>query len=73
MDFMMKVRWVPDGYKTPDPVGSTFAGVVSKESVQIAFTFAALNGLDILAAEECIPIGSLISEGLHCLWSRVWD
>ena len=51
MDFMRKTRWVLDGHKTPDPVGSTFTRVVSKESVQITFTYAALNGLDILAGD----------------------
>eukprot|EP00957_Ditylum_brightwellii_P000108 7827-Ditylum_brightwellii.AAC.1 len=25
MDFMRRARWVLDGYKTPDPVGSTYA------------------------------------------------
>ena len=35
----------------PDPVGSTFTGVVSRESIWIAFTYAALHGLDILAAD----------------------
>ena len=34
----------------PDPMGSTFAGVVSRESIWIAFTYIVLNGLDILAA-----------------------
>ena len=33
MDFTRKARWVLDGHKTPDPNGSTFAGVVSRESV----------------------------------------
>ena len=39
------------GHKTPDPVGSKYAGVVSRESVQIAFTYAALNGLDVCMAD----------------------
>jgi hypothetical protein len=51
MDFTRKARWVLDGHKTPDPVGSTYAGVVSRESVRIAFTYAALNGVDICAAD----------------------
>ena len=51
MDFTRKARWVLDGHKTPDPVGSTYAGVVSRESVRIAFTYAALNGLDVFAAD----------------------
>ena len=51
MDFTRKARWVLDGHKTPDPEGSTFAGVVSRESVRIAFTYAALDGLDVFAAD----------------------
>ena len=33
MDFTRKARWVLDGHKMPDPIRSTFAGVVSRESV----------------------------------------
>ena len=51
MDFTRKARWVLDGHKTPDPLGSTYAGVVSRESVRIAFTYAALNDIDIWAAD----------------------
>ena len=51
MDFMREARWVLDDYKTPDPVGSKYAGVVSQESVQIAFTYAALNDLDVCMAD----------------------
>ena len=38
MDLTRKVRWVLDGHKAPEPVGSKYAGVVSRESAQIAFT-----------------------------------
>jgi hypothetical protein len=31
MDFSRKARWVLDGHKTPNPVGSTYAGVVSRD------------------------------------------
>ena len=51
MDFTRKVRWVKDGHRTPDPVTSDYSGVVSRESVRIAFTYAALNGLDVTAAD----------------------
>ena len=51
MDFMRKARWVLDGHKMLDPVGSTFTRVVSRESMQIAFTYAVINALDILAAD----------------------
>jgi hypothetical protein len=44
MDFTRKARWVLDEHLTPSPIGSTYAGVVSRESVRIAFTYAALNG-----------------------------
>ena len=50
MDFTRKARWVLDGHKTPSPIGSTYAGVVSRETVRIAFTYAAFNDLDVFAA-----------------------
>ena len=46
-----KARLVAEGHKTPDPVTSTYAGVVSRESVRIALTYAALNDLDIKSAD----------------------
>jgi hypothetical protein len=51
MDLTRKARYVANGAKTPDPIASTYAGVVSRETVRIAFTYAALNGSDILAAD----------------------
>ena len=50
MDFTRKARWVLDGHKTLDPIGSTYAGVVSRESVRIALTYGALSDLDVFAA-----------------------
>jgi hypothetical protein len=51
IDFTRKARWALDGHKTPNPVGSTYAGLVSKDSVRISFTYAALNGVDICTAD----------------------
>jgi hypothetical protein len=51
MDFTRKARWVLDCHKLPTPEGPTCAGVVSKESVRIALTYAALNGLEVCAAD----------------------
>jgi hypothetical protein len=51
MDFTRKARWVKDGHKTADPVASNYAGVVSRDSVRIALTYAALNDLDVFAAD----------------------
>jgi hypothetical protein len=47
IDFTRKARWVLDGHKTLNSIGSTYAGVVSRDSIRIAFTYAALNDLDI--------------------------
>ena len=51
MDFTRKARWVLDGHNTPDPVVSIYAGVVSRASVIITVTHAALNNLDIFDAD----------------------
>ena len=51
MDFIRKSRCVLDGYRSDDPVGSTYTGVVSRDSVRIALTYAALNNIDVLAAD----------------------
>ena len=50
MDLTRTARWVLDLHKTPDQIGSTYAGVVSRESVCIALSYAALNDLDVFAA-----------------------
>ena len=51
MDFTRKARLVAEGCRTLNPVTSTYAGIVSRESVRIAFTYAALNVLDVWAAD----------------------
>ena len=51
MDFTRKARWVKDGHKTSAPEDSTYASVVSRESVRIALTYAALNGILVMAAD----------------------
>ena len=51
MDFTRKARWVKDGHRTPDLDDSKYAGVVSRESVRIMLTYAALHDLPVLAAD----------------------
>ena len=51
MDFTRKARWVKDGHKTAEPENSTFAGVVSRESVRIALTYAALNDIKVTVGD----------------------
>ena len=38
MDFARKARLVADGHKMPEPSISPYAGVVSRDTVRIAFT-----------------------------------
>eukprot|EP00957_Ditylum_brightwellii_P080006 6083985-Ditylum_brightwellii.AAC.1 len=67
MDFMMRSRWVLDGHKTPDLAGSMYAGMVSRKSVRIAFTYATLNNLDVWATniqDECLQASS---SQKHCI------
>jgi hypothetical protein len=52
MSLERKARWVLDhGHLTPYADYSTYAGVVSRESVRIALTYAALNGIDVCATD----------------------
>ena len=51
MTLERKARWVKDGHKTPEPDRSTYAGVVSRESVRISLTYAALNSLEVFACD----------------------
>ncbi len=51
MDFTRKARWVKDGHKTPDPKSLSFAGVLSRDSIRIALTHAALLGLPVMGAD----------------------
>ena len=50
-DLRRKARYVAGGHLTNNPGVSTYASVVSGESVRIGFLLAALNGLEILAGD----------------------
>jgi len=51
MDLTRKARLVAGGHMTKPPSSLTYASVVSRESVRIAFMYASLNNLKILAAD----------------------
>jgi Reverse transcriptase (RNA-dependent DNA polymerase) len=51
MDFTRKARYVAGGHVTDLPSSQTYASVVARDSVRIAFLIAALNDLDIMAAD----------------------
>jgi hypothetical protein len=46
-----KARFVAGGHTTETPASITYSSVVSRDSVQIAFLLAALNGLDVCVAD----------------------
>lgn len=50
-NFRRKARLVAGGHTTELPSSITYSSVVSRDSVRIALTIAALNGLDILACD----------------------
>jgi Reverse transcriptase (RNA-dependent DNA polymerase) len=50
-DFQRKARFVGGGHVTAPPTSQTYASVVSRESVRIAFLYASLNQLNVLSAD----------------------
>ena len=50
-DFRRKARYVAGGHTTEAPATLTYASVVSRETVRIALTLAALNDLDIKVSD----------------------
>ena len=50
-NFRRKARFVADGHLTDPPSSVTYSTVVARDSVRICLTTAALNDLDILAAD----------------------
>ena len=51
MDLTRKARLVAGGHQTDPPKESTYSSVVSRDSIRIAFTLAALSDLDVLSAD----------------------
>jgi hypothetical protein len=47
VDFTRKARLVAGGHLTDTPLATTYASVISRETVRIALTIAALNSLDV--------------------------
>ena len=57
MDFRRKARLVAGGFKTNPPRSQTYSSVVSRETVRIAFLYAAMMDLDVATTD--------ITLGLH--------
>jgi Reverse transcriptase (RNA-dependent DNA polymerase) len=51
MDFTQKARYVAGGNTMEPPAEVTYSSVVSRESIRIGFLIAALNDLEICAAD----------------------
>jgi hypothetical protein len=49
--FRRKARYCADGHKTETPASVTYSTVVSRDSVRIILTIAALNDLEVLGAD----------------------
>ena len=50
-NYRRKARLVADGHKTDAPTSITYSSVVSRDSVRIALTIAALNGLQVFVCD----------------------
>ncbi len=51
MDFTRKARLEAGGHWTGPPISMIYSSVVSRDSVRIAFLVAAINNLDVMAAD----------------------
>jgi hypothetical protein len=51
LDFSRKARFVAGGHTTTAPSSMTYSSVVSRDSIRLAFTIAALNGIDIMSCD----------------------
>jgi hypothetical protein len=51
MDFTRKARFVAGGHTTSAPTSITYSSVVSRDSVRILLTIAALNAYDVFACD----------------------
>ena len=68
MTLQRKARLVAGGHKTEVPKDSVYSSVVSRESVRLAFLAAALNDVDILAADiQNAYLSASTKEKLYCI------
>ena len=68
MDLTRKARLVAGGHMTEAPKDTTFSSVVSRDSVRIMFTVAALNDLKVLAADvQNAYLNAPTKEKVYCI------
>jgi len=67
-DFRRKARFVAGGHMTETPSSNTYASVVSRETVRIALTLAALNDLEVKTADiENAYLTAPVAEKIWCV------
>ena len=72
-DFRRKARYVAGGHMTEPPASITYASVVSRETVRIALTIAALNDLDVKMADiQNAYIKAPVSEKVYTILGEEW-
>ena len=67
-NFRRKARLVDRGHTTTDPASITYSSVVSRDSVRISLTIAALDDPDILACD--IQNAYLTAVCREKIWTR---
>ena len=67
-NFRRKARMVAGGHVTDTPAALTYSSVVSRDSVRIAFTIAALNDLKVLSCD--IQNAYLTAKCREKIWTR---
>ena len=73
-DFRHKVRLVAGGHRTEAPATITYASVVSRETVRLALTIAALNDLEVKVGNvlKRLHYCTCQRKCLDCSWTRIW-
>ena len=67
-NFRRKARLVAGGHTTDAPATLTYSSVISRDSVRIALTIAALNGLEVMACD--IQNAYLTADCREKIWTR---
>ena len=76
MDFTRKAQWVLDGQKTPDPDRQIHICRCSIQGVGAdCFHIRCIEWTRCICHQhmEHLSSGTIIKEGLHYLWSQIWD
>jgi hypothetical protein len=68
-NFKRKARYVAGGHTTEAPATLTYASVISRETVRLALTIAALNALEVKAAD--VEGAYLTAPNIEKIWTEL--